>query len=179
MSLEYGRKRVDTAGKILAGRKQPTDEVSVPEALYIAGRWRALHGYPLQALYSTLRNRAQKIHADVLVGKRLKRMPSIIAKLRRFERMQLSQMQDLGGCRAVVPTIDLVLKLTRLYEHRPCKTAKLMKKYDYVAEPKPDGYRGVHLVYEYKYKRTNSRIQRAAYRNPNPFQTTTRLGYCD
>lgn len=84
-----------------------------------------------------------------LVAQRLKRMPSIIAKLERFRAMQLSQMHDLGGCRAVVRSIGQVDKLVDLYECRPCKAAKFYKKYDYISQPKDDGYRGVHLVYKY------------------------------
>lgn len=63
--------------------------------------------------------------------------------------MQLGQMQDLGGCRAVVESVENVRKLVSQYERRPCHAAEFCEKYDYMESPKPDGYRGVHLVYRY------------------------------
>lgn len=40
------------------------------------------------------------------VSQRLKRLPTIEDKLRRLPRMDLSSMQDIGGCRAVLDTQD-------------------------------------------------------------------------
>ena len=81
--------------------------------------------------------------------RRLKRLFSVEAKLRRIPKMQISRMQDIGGCRAVVPSVDSVVALQRL-----CRSGRqaheLARENDYLAEPKPDGYRSVHLVYRYR-----------------------------
>lgn len=146
---ECGGARATQAGKILAGRKPPTDVFGRDAAFDAAGNWRSSHGYPLQVMYMTLHRRARQVDQKALVAQRLKRMPSIIAKLKRFKAMQLAQMHDLGGCRAVVKSVTEVGKLVRLYEQRPCKAATFYKKYDYIIKPKEDGYRGVHLVYRY------------------------------
>jgi hypothetical protein len=156
---EYGPGRVVAAGKVLAGRKQASDEMSLSSALDIAGNWRSSHGYPLQTLGMTLRRRARKIDPKALFAQRLKRLPSIMSKLQRFPSMQLSTMQDLGGCRAVVSSIGNVQELVKLYESQPCSTAQFVEKYDYVSNPKADGYRGVHLVYRYQ----NGHQERAVY----------------
>jgi hypothetical protein len=66
--------------------------------------------------------------------------------------MQLSTMQDLGGCRAVVRTVANVDRLVEIYEGVPTSAANFIGKKDYILEPKPDGYRGVHLIYEYQGK---------------------------
>lgn len=73
-------------------------------------------------------------------------------KLVREPNMKLSQMHDLGGCRAVVSNIEVV---ERLYErYRKSQTLfnseGAMKCYDYIREPKPDGYRGIHIVGRYR-----------------------------
>lgn len=146
---ECGSARAARVGKILAGRKRPTERLGWDAAFDLAGNWRSSHGYPLQVMYMTLRGRARRIDKKALVAQRLKRMPSIIAKLKRFEAMQLAQMHDLGGCRAVVKSVREVDRLVRLYEQRPCKAAKFYRKYDYIAAPKADGYRSVHLVFRY------------------------------
>lgn len=146
---ECGSSRAVTAGKILSERKKPTDRISWDDAFNLAGNWRSSHGYPLQVMYVTLRARAKHVDPKALVSQRLKRMPSLIAKLKRFKAMQLSQMHDLGGCRAVLKSVKEAEKLAELYEQRPCKAAKFYKKYDYISKPKRDGYRGIHLVYRY------------------------------
>lgn len=119
------------------------------EAYEVAGNWRSSHGFPLQVLGATLNRRARKVDDKSLYAQRLKRMPSIIAKLTRFENMQLDTMQDLGGCRAVVKDIAAVDRLVEYYEKHPCRSATLIRKYDYIESPKPDGYRSVHLVFRY------------------------------
>ncbi len=64
--------------------------------------------------------------------------------------MGLSQMQDLGGCRAIVETLDDVRQLVEVYEKKPLKAIKVKWKRDYIAQPRETGYRGVHLVCEYQ-----------------------------
>lgn len=72
-------------------------------------------------------------------------------------------MQDLGGCRAVVRTVGQVDRLARVYQKslakNPNERAEFVKPFDYIAHPKEDGYRSLHLVYKYR-----SRVaQRAVY----------------
>ncbi len=142
--------RVTAAGKVISARRPPSPDLDMDTALSIAGNWRSSHGYPLHVFKKVLRNRAKQVDAGALVAQRLKRMPSIIAKLKRFNSMQLSTMQDLAGCRAVVRRVFNVKKLVRIYEENPTTAAKFIGQKDYIANPKPDGYRGVHLVYEYQ-----------------------------
>jgi len=147
---ESGISRVTAAGKIISGKKQPNPEMSMDDALNVAGNWRTAHGYPLHVFKQLLRSRAKRVDNRALVAQRLKRLPSIIAKLTRFHSMQLSTMQDLGGCRAVVRRPSDVEALVRIYESEPATAAKFVGKKDYIAAPKSDGYRSVHLIYEYQ-----------------------------
>ncbi len=59
-------------------------------------------------------------------------------------------MQDIGGYRAVLKDTKDLLKLRTLLE--TSKTHKLTKINDYVAKPKPSGYRSIHYVYEFNSK---------------------------
>jgi hypothetical protein len=95
-----------------------------------------------------LRAKARQVDAEALVAQRIKRLSSIEAKLRRFDRMNLARMQDLGGCRAVVSSIARVRELVGLYETSQFKH-KLVGKDDYITNPQASGYRGIHLVYKY------------------------------
>ena len=98
----------------------------------------------------------QKYPNSAIIAQRLKRLRSIAVKLsaERNMNMKLSQMQDIGGCRAVLPTVRDVEKLVALYEtsnaKNPSGRPEFVKKYDYIETPKRDGYRSVHFVYKYR-----------------------------
>ena len=81
------------------------------EALKIIDNWRSAHAYPLHVFYMNLRGKA-KLRNDILVVERLKRLESIVGKLQRENGMQLYRMQDLGGCRMVLPTLDEVYEFS-------------------------------------------------------------------
>lgn len=146
------RSRIDTAGNTLIYRLTGPRMADRDEALAIISNWRAAHGWPLNAIKLTLRKRALRVDKDALVAQRLKRLSSIDAKLRREPNMKLSQMQDIGGCRAVISTIRKAERLVAMAEDRATERSvgELIKKSDYLAYPKVDGYRGVHLIYRYR-----------------------------
>jgi len=121
-------------------------------ALPIVSNWRAAHAYPLNTFQATLRKKLNALDLrgnEVVVGQRLKRLPSISGKLRRFDTMALDRMQDIAGLRAVVPTMSKLRQLRTSYETGSRFTHELRSVHDYVATPKVDGYRSIHLVYRY------------------------------
>lgn len=65
--------------------------------------------------------------------------------------MNLSQMQDLGGCRAILSNVDAVYKLYERYRGGGSlsESEVELKCYDYIRHPKSDGYRGIHVVGRY------------------------------
>src|SRR5438270_828907 len=94
----YSKATINKAGDSLA------DNEKHESALSILSEWRACHAYPINTFQKTLRDRISKLKLkeNTIVAQRLKRMPTIIDKLRRYPNMKLSQMQDIGGLRAVV-----------------------------------------------------------------------------
>jgi hypothetical protein len=99
--LQFSFSAVDKAGAILRDwGNRGADEKQM--ALSIMQNYRAAHTYPLNGLYTTLRSRARKLDKTALAAQRLKRFESVFIKLMRNKSMQLSQMQDIGGCRAVL-----------------------------------------------------------------------------
>jgi len=152
---KYTREKVNKAGEILIS-KNPSDW-EVDFALGVLNNWRSIHACPLQSMKMTLTGRAKKQDPNVLVAQRTKRIQAIIFKLKHHREgnlgLKLSQMQDIGGCRAVLRTVSQVESLVKYYEDSTAKNAlrggKFSKKYDYIKEPKTSGYRSVHLVYKY------------------------------
>lgn len=97
--LEFSKSQIDAAGRLLASEEP--NPLEVRHALSVLNNWRSAHSFPLNTFQMGLRTRAQAVYGEALVAQRLKRTPSILLKLRRFPTMNLSRMQDIGGCRAV------------------------------------------------------------------------------
>jgi ppGpp synthetase/RelA/SpoT-type nucleotidyltranferase len=160
---QFGKGRIDWAGELLANEEVPSEgnNSSLQEhdlAMNIVNNWRAIHSYPLQAMKMTLKGRARRICPSAIVAQRLKRLASIKLKLRLSKEAgrhpNLSQMQDIGGCRAVMDTVSQVRKLEKLFEDaskkNPHRGPQYYRTSDYIASPKDSGYRGVHLVYRFR-----------------------------
>ena len=125
------------------------------ESLDIINNWRASHSFPLNTFTVGLKRRAKEVDSNALVAQRIKRISSIAHKLERFKTMKLSQMQDVGGCRAIVDTIEHVNFLVENQKRSNIKH-KLVKESDYIKSPKTSGYRGVHLIYKYHSDRSEN-----------------------
>ena len=113
----------------------------------VVEQFRARHAQALTRVAANLRYYVKReSHPDAYrVGQRLKAMPTILDKLVRLPEMDLARMHDIGGCRGILPDQEAVdrviahLRRQRRWDLRP-------RIYDYVAHPKPDGYRAKHLV---------------------------------
>ena len=108
----YSRNRVNRAGKIVL---ESSDPAELDEARKVLSNWRSAHGYPLHVLTTTLRNRATAVTRRSLVVQRLKRLVSMENKLLRRPETRATQIQDVGGCRAVVPSMRYVTTLVGKY----------------------------------------------------------------
>jgi hypothetical protein len=68
--------------------------------------------------------------------------------------MKLSRMHNIGGCRAVLASVAKVDQLVGIYRKGAAKNpndrSELIRIYNYITDPKEDGYRSVHLVYKYR-----------------------------
>ena len=111
---EYTREEINKAARVYADPSIAPEDREM--ALVPINNWRSSHSYPLNALQITLRQRAAKIDSDPTVAQRIKRLPSIRHKLERFPSMKLSQMQDIGGCRAVLSSVAQVDELVTWYK---------------------------------------------------------------
>jgi putative GTP pyrophosphokinase len=152
---EYSREDVNRAGELLLSDTSAPDELN--HALTVINNWRAIHACPMQTMRMTLAARAQKQDLQMIISQRTKRIPAIRLKLREHRAkglaLKLAQMQDIGGCRAVLRTVAQVEELAQYYERATTKNSlrggKFQRKYDYIKNPKDTGYRSIHLVYKY------------------------------
>lgn len=145
--LEYSNKEITRAGQKLVDPNATAAELA--ESIKIIENWRVAHAFPMNTFAVNLRRQVLDIDGAI-VAQRLKRFDTIRGKIERFPDMKLHRMQDIGGCRVIVPTIEDIYKVKeRLEKSRIRHEAKTPK--DYIQDPNPNtGYRGVHLIYKYK-----------------------------
>lgn len=141
------RSRADIrrAGEAMAaGRATRSDEEIVQD-------WRDCHAYVLNTFQLTLRRWINKGHHCVLV-QRLKRLSTVRDKLETGRAKDVTTMNDLAGCRLIFPTVADLHRFRNEF-HAGTRAAHeyvSKDKFDYLSNPKPTGYRGIHDVFRYK-----------------------------
>ena len=151
---EYSREEVNAAAKVLVATmneiRYPADNIDEYwQALAVINNFRGSHAYPLNTFQVGLRKNCRRFDPDALIAQRIKRLYSIWHKLDRFPSMKLSQVQDVGGCRAILGNVQNVIDVHQYYAKKSAIKHALASVDDYVNNPKDSGYRGVHLVYRY------------------------------
>lgn len=104
---------------------------------------------PISNVFNFVLGVARKVDKQCIVTYRIKRIDTIVEKLRRFHenpngKMNLSRMWDIAGCRCILSSTDenklyVLLKKIQKEYGRDCKVK------DYVAEQKDSGYRSIHI----------------------------------
>ena len=162
--IKGSKKEVNKAGNILRDgdftKKEFVNEIKT------INLYRTNHLFPMYVFYNKLTNISNKYDKSALTSRRLKRLPTIINKLKRFPSMNLFQMQDIAGCRTVVKSLEIAKKIYKDEFLKKKLIHKNLNCKDYIENPKEDGYRSLHLVYQYttknggeKYNGTKVEIQ--------------------
>ena len=139
------KRRVNRAGDRVRNGTASAEDHEVIQS------WRAAHRSVLNTFQAILRTRTR--HSTNKVAQRLKRRSTIYDKLHRQPGMDLSRMDDIAGCRIIFRSINQ-LRQFRAELHKARFNHRLRHesdpdKYDYIAHPKPSGYRGIHDIYSY------------------------------
>ncbi len=147
--MKYSRNKINVAGKaLLAG---PETGFPYIDANLIVEDWRSLHMKPLTELVGQVTDVLAKEGVSAAFSShRLKRMTSIIAKLKHNPQMGLGGLQDIGGARFVFEDIPSLLKAKEIIASSVLPSFILDRHvYDYVENPKESGYRSIHFAYKY------------------------------
>lgn len=127
-----------------AGPFEGVDINNFVKSMYAVTWWKQRHARPLSRVAASLRHHVAKedglVEGRIEVAQRLKKRDTIIDKLHRFESMKLTQMHDIGGVRATLPSLDCVAAVSR----RLRKNWTIARTRDYIAKPKSSGYRAIH-----------------------------------
>ena len=112
------------------------------------------------SLRSIINNKKIKLsnRNRIIISQRLKRLPSIIGKLKRFPELRLSRMQDLAGARIILPNIKDTEEVAnylknKVYKQKDRNNFLFVREKNYILEPKEDGYRSIHQIFKYQGKK--------------------------
>lgn len=113
------------------------------------------------SLRSIINNKKIKLpnnRNSIIISQRLKRLPSIIGKLKRFPELQLGRMQDLAGARIILPNIKDTEEVAnylknKVYKQKDKNNFLSIREKNYILEPKEDGYRSIHQIFKYQGKK--------------------------
>ncbi len=167
--LPFSNSQLNKAGKLLqqlsaANRLPPSDE-EVSKAREIVQYYREAHTRALlgarMGLQSCIKSEGVRV---VVLAQRLKRLPTIVDKLQRHPTMKLSTMQDIAGCRAVLPTradIEVVQQRFMLNSERRGRREGASVADKLVDGPRQTGYRAVHIITYYAGRRVEVQLRTA------------------
>ena len=165
-SSPLSKTQVSKAGRALrdyvSGERSTIDVAELNEILNLVEVFRTSHREPLHSAYMGLVSGCRSLALDARITQRLKRWATIVDKLYRHPQMQLANMQDIGGCRAVVPSLADLRKLEahlRRYHKGKLDTERCR---DYIDRPRDSGYRAVHLIVFYKGRRVEWQLRTQA-----------------
>jgi ppGpp synthetase/RelA/SpoT-type nucleotidyltranferase len=150
ISPQYDTATVNHAGEAIRGFGRVMDR----DTFRVVYNWRMAHAFPLNTVRASLRNNCLRVERHATVVSRIKRLSSIRQKLRRMPGLTLYEMQDLGGARAILSDGDSVDRLIARYASASMNSAgylsEVVRRRNYIEEPKNDGYRSAHLVFRYR-----------------------------
>ncbi|MDO6613467.1 RelA/SpoT domain-containing protein [Shewanella sp. 1_MG-2023] len=168
--LTVSKKKIEKAARSI--RHGVTGDLRL-EAIEKIQNFREFHLYPLMLMKNHLARTAKKVSPQVIVARRLKRLPTIINKLERStldgetnNAIKLVRMQDIAGCRAIVKNKLELYELKKKLENSK-SIHQIVRTTNYLDRPKDSGYGGLHLVYscyegkkaEHPWKGTNVEVQ--------------------
>ncbi len=145
--MKYTRNQINKAGEKLLSAKSEADYES---ALSVINDWRTSHLNPLEKLRIIITDLLDLNDIEpILISQRLKRMSSIQYKLDLNPDMRLGGVQDIGGIRVVMNDMLSVNKVVDILA-TDIEDFEYQRITDYIQEPKPSGYRSIHIIYKYK-----------------------------
>jgi hypothetical protein len=146
--LAYSQREVRRAGGVIASNVwSPETRASILEAFGIANNWRSSHLYPMRSTRVSIAQRMRWAGLKGYTAARPKRMTSIRRKLQRLT-INLEQINDIAGCRAVLDDMASVNALIEICENDFPHSIRQL--YPYIANPKDDGYRSHHIVFNFE-----------------------------
>lgn len=147
--MKLSKTRIDRAGDALARERYRTDDEYLG-ADDVVDEYRAQHLAPLTETTAALQVWLDDHGEPYYLAQRLKRKPQILRKLSRLP-VRLSQLQDIGGLRVIVPLnrdVDALLRFLKV-QFATQTDVTLRRITDYRERGRDrTGYRSLHVLLE-------------------------------
>lgn len=151
---DFSKTQVRNAGKLVRDFFASADTMAtlaedererVASAYDLVEAYRSTFATPLLKVRVGLQSFAKTCgYPGAEIAQRHKRMARIMQKLIRYPSMNLTTMQDIGGCRVIVADLEA---LGRVKDHIHMRwDDSMVNEYDYIANPRESGYRAHHIV---------------------------------
>lgn len=140
----HSKGAIERAGKAMAQCRATEDDERVVQY------WRDCHAYVLNTFQGTLRRWIRD--SPYVLVQRLKRLNTVRDKLQTGRANDIASMHDLAGCRIIFPTVNDLHNYREEFHSKTRAQHEYVSKgrYDYLNNPKPTGYRGMHDVFRYR-----------------------------
>lgn len=135
------KREIGRQGEVLARGSSSREEYE--HARDVLDKWRAAHQYPMEQIEAEVREASSGVDGS-LCASRLKRADTIIRKLQRTNsNLSLKTLDDIAGCRCIVPTVEDVVAV----REKLLPETSFMDEKNYIDRPKVSGYRGIHQIH--------------------------------
>ncbi len=150
----YSNAELNRAGRLLAdhttGRIPQPAQAELNRAQSILQHFRKQHLSVIAQAETDLLAIVASMGLSHELQTRLKTFARILDKLDRFPWVSVSNMRDIAGCRVTLPNQAAVAAVTnRLLTLNATRTGNPGKLDDLVTDPRPTGYRAIHLSTKY------------------------------
>lgn len=140
----HSKGSIERAGKAMAQCRATEEDERIVQY------WRDCHAYVLNTFQGTLRRWIRD--SPYVLVQRLKRLNTVRDKLQTGRSKDIASMHDLAGCRIIFPSVHDLHAYRKEFHSKTRAQHEYVSKdrYDYLTNPKPTGYRGMHDVFRYK-----------------------------
>ena len=146
--MELGRNTIHKLGKRIRESYGDGTGYVKDEDLKKLQEYRLSYRDAIAEVFKILYAVSKKIDKHCIVTYRVKRINSIIGKLKRYPTAGLENIVDIAGCRCISYNDDYVYKIVKKLIKHPQLTVSQVK--DRIKDPKEDGYKSVHLYVNLK-----------------------------
>lgn len=141
--MELGRNTVHKLGKRIREAYGDGSGHVAENDLSLLQDYRLSFRDDIASVFRILYDISKRVDKNCIVTYRVKRINSIIEKLKRFPKAALDSFVDIAGCRCITENNENVYKIVKKLKNHPSLKISLIK--DYIQSPQPEGYQSVHL----------------------------------
>lgn len=141
------RRAGSTIRAVARGEDVPAEKAL--DAYDTVDAYRARFSEPTRRVATELASIVAELEMEAEVTHRIKRHVTIIDKLSREAGLDLSRMQDIGGCRVILQSREDLLRLRDHLDVTWGARAESKADYreqNYLDDPRESGYRAVHII---------------------------------